>query len=229
MLNQRKKKILKEVVEEYIKQARPISSATLAKKTFSDLSPATIRNELLDLTKMGFLQQPHPSAGRVPTLEGFRFFLENYLPKDQDLPLLKDLFLEIEKQELETRKKIKGIAKKLAEVSQETVVVAFSKEDFYYTGLSRLFRQPEFQDLSLVHNISEIVDHLDETMKDVFDKINEMKILIGRDNPFGDKCATIFDKIEVDGRKVVIGLLGPLRMDYKKNIALIKSVKKILK
>lgn len=229
MLTQRKKKVLKRIVEEYIKKARPISSGTLAKKDFPKISSATLRNEMLDLTKIGLLYQPHTSAGRVPTLEGFRFFLENFLHEDKVLPLAEDFFSETEKQESEARKKMKNLAKKLAETSQEAVVIAFSREDFYYTGLSYLFQQPEFSDITLVHSLSETIDHLDEKMKKIFDKIEEMKVLIGDKNPFGDHCATIFDRVKIDSQKVIIGLLGPLRMDYKKNIALIKSIKKLLK
>ncbi len=226
MLTQRKKKVLKKVIEEYIKKAKPISSRMLAKKDFPKLSSATLRNEMLDLTKMGLLFQPHTSAGRIPTLKGFKFFLDNFLKEEDNFLIEK--FFEIDNKKKGKRERVKNLAKKLAELSKEAVVVAFSKEDFYYTGLSYLFHQPEFKDLSLVKNFSEIIDHLDETMRNIFDKINEVKILIGDENPFGDKCATIFDKIEIDNEKIVIGLLGPIRMDYNKNLSLIKSIKKII-
>lgn len=228
MLTQRKKKILKKVVEEYIKKAKPISSGMLTKKDFPKLSSATIRNEMLDLTKKGLLFQPHTSAGKIPTLKGFKFFLDNFLEEKEILISEKNIFLRIKNKFQEKRKKIKELAKKLAEISQETVVVAFSQDDFYYTGLSYLFCQPEFQDTSLIYSLSKIIDHLDETMKNIFDKIEETKILIGQENPFGDRCATIIDKLEIDGQKILIGLLGPIRMNYNRNLGLIKFIKKII-
>ncbi|MFN3301494.1 MAG: hypothetical protein ACK413_00490 [Patescibacteria group bacterium] len=229
MLTQRKKKILKKVVEKYIKKARPVSSKTLVKKDFPEFSSATIRNEMLDLTRKGLLLQPHTSAGRIPTLAGFRFFLENFLKEKKLSNFEKDIFLQVKREYGDKRKRIKELAKRLAEISKELVIIAFSKDDFYYTGFSYLFRQPEFKNLSLVENISQIIDHLDETMKNIFDKIKKLEILIGEKNPFGDKCGAILDRIEIDNKKIIVGLLGPLRMDYNKNIGLIRSLKNFLK
>lgn len=226
VLNKRKKSILKKVVEEYIKKAKPISSGILAKKDFPKLSSATLRNEMLDLTRIGLLFQPHTSAGKVPTVSGFKFFLDNFLEEKEISNLEKDIFLHIKERFVEKRKRIKELAKKLAEISEEAVVMAFSKDDFYYTGLSYLFHQPEFRDLSLIYNISEMIDHLDETMKKIFDRISETEILIGEKNPFGDKCGVILTKSEIDGQKILLGILGPVRMDYSKNLSLIKFIKK---
>ena len=82
-LNPRRKKILKKIIEEYIKKAKPISSGMLVKKDFSKLSSATLRNEMLELVEEGLLFQPHISAGKVPTLNGFRFFLDNFLEEKE--------------------------------------------------------------------------------------------------------------------------------------------------
>ncbi len=228
MLTKRKKKVLKRIIEEYIRKAKPVSSALIAKRGFPKLSPATIRNEMYDLTKQGLLCQPHTSAGRIPTLQGFKFFLDNFLEEKSVSFSEKNVFLEIKNRYQEPRKKIKELAKELAELSQEAVVVAFSKDDFYYTGLSHLFHQPEFQNISLIYSLSEVIDHLDETMRNIFDKIEKTEILIGEENPFGNQCTTIIDKIELENQKILLSLLGPLRMDYNKNLTLIKAIKKII-
>lgn len=93
-LEQRQKDILLKIVEEYIDSAQPISSKLLKEKYKFNLSPATLRLEMQELTKKGFLLQPHTSAGRVPTEKGYRFFVdevkketeefsfEDYLDKD---------------------------------------------------------------------------------------------------------------------------------------------------
>lgn len=226
-LNQRKKEVLRKIIEEYIRKARPISSKILVKKDFPKLSSATIRNEMFDLAKNGFLFQPYISAGKIPTLEGFKFFLNNFLEEKDISPLEKDAFLKTKNRYRRQRERIKEIAKKLAELSQGATVVAFSKDDFYYTGLSYLFHQPEFRNISLVYSFSEMIDHLDETMKNIFDKIEKTKILIGEENPFGNRLAAIFDRLEIKGQKILVGLLGPIRMDYNKNFGLIRFIKKI--
>lgn len=76
-LNERKKNILKIIVEDYISTAEPIGSRTIARKYEIGLSPATIRNEMSDLEMMGFLEQPHTSAGRIPSAKGYRLYVDS--------------------------------------------------------------------------------------------------------------------------------------------------------
>ena len=71
-LTERKKQILKRVVEDYIAAAEPVGSKALAEEMGGSVSSATIRNELADLVEMGYLEQPHTSAGRVPSPKGYR-------------------------------------------------------------------------------------------------------------------------------------------------------------
>ena len=74
-LNERKKQILRAVVENYIDTAEPVSSKSISEASGLGLSPATIRNEMSELTSMGYLEQPHTSAGRVPTPQGYRIYV----------------------------------------------------------------------------------------------------------------------------------------------------------
>lgn len=82
-LDDRKKLILQAIVEDYIKNAEPVGSRSIAKKTSLKLSAATIRNEMCDLEEMGMLIQPHTSAGRIPSNAGFRFYVDNLMHKYQ--------------------------------------------------------------------------------------------------------------------------------------------------
>ena len=74
-LTERKKRILKLVVENYIRDAEPVGSKTLAAQLEGGISSATIRNELADLTELGYLEQPHTSAGRIPSPKGYRLYV----------------------------------------------------------------------------------------------------------------------------------------------------------
>lgn len=76
MISKRQEKILDLLIKEYIDKAEPISSELLKKKSGLDVSPATIRNDLQELTEMGYINQPHTSAGRIPTEKGYRYFIE---------------------------------------------------------------------------------------------------------------------------------------------------------
>ena len=82
MLNDRKKEILQAIIEEYIQTAEPVSSNGIVQKYNLDYSSATVRNEMADLEKEGFLDKPHTSAGRVPSAKGYRFYVDELLKED---------------------------------------------------------------------------------------------------------------------------------------------------
>ena len=85
-LSERKKRILKVVVEDYIHTAEPVGSKAIAAEMGGTVSSATIRNELSDLTELGYLEQPHTSAGRIPSPKGYRLYV-NELMEQQKLTL----------------------------------------------------------------------------------------------------------------------------------------------
>lgn len=92
MLNERKKKILKIIIEDYISSAEPVGSRTIARKYDLGLSPATIRNEMSDLELLGYLEQPHTSAGRIPSAQAYHFYVDALIEPgtltDNDMALI---------------------------------------------------------------------------------------------------------------------------------------------
>ncbi|MGI0037267.1 MAG: heat-inducible transcriptional repressor HrcA, partial [Nitrososphaera sp.] len=78
-LNERALILLKTLVERYIAEGQPVGSRALSRYSGLDLSPASIRNEMADLEEMGFIASPHTAAGRVPTVRGYRFFVDTLL------------------------------------------------------------------------------------------------------------------------------------------------------
>lgn len=92
MLNERKKKILQIIIEDYISSAEPVGARTIARKYDLGLSPATIRNEMSDLELLGYLEQPHTSAGRIPSAQAYRFYVDALIEPgtltDNDMALI---------------------------------------------------------------------------------------------------------------------------------------------
>ena len=82
-LNKRKKQILQAIVEEYIETAEPVSSGNLVENGKIDFSSATIRNEMAELEKIGFIEKPHTSAGRIPSQKGYRYYVDELLREDR--------------------------------------------------------------------------------------------------------------------------------------------------
>jgi len=98
MLSDRQRLILNAIIDNYIRSAEPVGSRTISKREDISYSSATIRNEMADLEELGYLEQPHTSAGRVPSTKGYRFYVDNLIqPKklpNQDLTNLKQIFAE---------------------------------------------------------------------------------------------------------------------------------------
>src|SRR5690606_24890097 len=96
MLTERQEKILQAVVDDYILTAEPVGSRTVSKRKGVGYSAATIRNEMADLEEMGYLEQPHTSAGRIPSHKGYRYYVDHLLPpfrpRTSDIRMLKRLF-----------------------------------------------------------------------------------------------------------------------------------------
>lgn len=240
-LNARQENLLQAVVLEHIKSAEPIGSVLLSDKYLKDLSSATLRNEMLELSELGFLSQPHISAGRLPTEQAYKYYVNNFLInleiKKKIQPeisrALGRILKECQKQDqadvLTTRQLIKNLTKKLAAASLETIMVAFAPNDFYYTGIANLFAKPEFQNQDLIYNLSAVLDNLDEGLKTVFRQVEkDVKIFIGSDNPFCHDCSVMIAKFNFNN-EVLLGILGPMRMDYETNLALLEFVKESIK
>ena len=78
-LDERKRKILKAIIQTYLETGEPVGSRTISKYTDLNLSSATIRNEMADLEEMGYILQPHTSAGRIPSDQGYRFYVDQMM------------------------------------------------------------------------------------------------------------------------------------------------------
>lgn len=98
MLSERQKLILSVIVDDYIRSAEPVGSRTISKRGDVGFSPATIRNEMSDLEELGFLEQPHTSAGRIPSHKGYRYYVDHLVKlgnlSEQELGVLKLFFAE---------------------------------------------------------------------------------------------------------------------------------------
>lgn len=95
ILDERKRKILRAIIQTYQETGEPVGSRTISKYTDLNLSSATIRNEMSDLTDMGYIIQPHTSAGRIPSDKGYRFYVDALMEeKDQEIAEIKELMIQ---------------------------------------------------------------------------------------------------------------------------------------
>jgi len=225
-MNSRQQNLLAEVVRSYIKKAEPVSSKDLEHKL--GVSSATIRNEMAELEELGYLWQPHTSAGRQPTLKAYSYYVANVMsPLSPKTAEQKALYQVVEEYHLEPSLMMRWLGKQLAKFSGQAAVIGFTPQDVYYTGLANLFDQPEFNKLDMVRAISSAIDQLDESMKQLYQTAtDQVMVKIGEDNPFGRDCAVICVSYNLKDLHYLFGLLGPLRMDYDLNVGRLEYVKR---
>ncbi len=228
-MNERQKKLLNLIISKHIQTAEPVGSTFLVEKTGLEVSPATVRNEMAELEKAGFIYQPHTSAGRVPTEKGYQFYVDNFVEKREIKATWRQSFELVLKNKLDKDQVLKNLARSVVELADATVIVAFDANNIYYTGIANLFKKPEFAEQNLICNISEIIDHLDDKINKIFNKINKVEVLIGSKNPFGNDCSSIIGKYQLKDKKSgLFIILGPKRMDYNKNLALVEYIRNSL-
>ena len=222
MITERQGKILNCIVEEHISSKIPISSELLAKKYHFDIKPSTMRIEFQKLTEMGYLVQPYTSAGRIPTDRGYRFYVDNLKPKSEDRELSP-----LEKEINDSFRFFQDLTKRIAELTSNLTLTYFPEEDvFFKEGWDNIFKEPEFEDTDLASKLAEMVEKMEKEIEE-FKEIDLPRVFIGKENqlPGAQEFSTIISKIYLPKKKEgVVVILGPKRMDYNKNVGIIKSL-----
>lgn len=231
----RQENVLKYLIKEYVKTAEPVGSQFLA--TVLECSSATVRNEMSNLEQMGYLMQPHTSAGRVPTDAGYRYYV-NLLMDGKELSKREQEGLQADMLKLQSQyKKLARVtAKLLSEYSDSMVMTGLREnEDFASSGAKKLLEKPEFTDSKDVAHVFEAVDRFEEmidlyTHKDVNGE-STIQTYIGDENPMKEvkNCSLVVSEFTLPtGEKGLIAVLGPKRMPYAHNISLVEYLTKLL-
>lgn len=238
-LTDRQHTLLMTLIDEYVRSATPVASQNLAGKGNLQVSPATIRNELMELEEAGYLSQPYTSAGRIPTERAWRAYITEIQQRMADAPArhsaadaekLREVVHDQQRTDVETL--LKETAKMLAELLDEAIIVGFSPRDVYTTGLSHLFRQPEFLEIRDVIEISALVDRLDEIVERVFTRASQdPAVLLGSENPLGESCSLIVTAYDVPHQHAhgVVAALGPVRQPYGEHLSLLQYATDLLR
>lgn len=167
-LDERKRKILKAIINTYMETGEPVGSRTISKYADLNVSSATIRNEMSDLTDMGYIVQPHTSAGRIPSDKGYRLYVDALMKeKEDEIAEIRDLMIEkTDKMD----KVLKQVAKVLATNTNYATMISvpqYSGNKLKFVQLSRVnplqLVAVVVSDNNVIHN--QIID-LDEEMDD---------------------------------------------------------------
>jgi len=216
-LTPRQVEILKAIIEEYITTAESVGSETLDKKYNLGVSPATIRNEMVRLTDMKLLKQPHTSSGRAPTPDALRFYVD-VLMKPRHMSLTEEMSVKekIWDVRAEVDKVLREATKALAYKTKTLAITTTGDGDLYYAGVGNILDMPEFYDYELTHTLFDTIEQFDYWWKLLEGHEDQFVILLG--DELGGKalsqCGYIYNKFETPHVKGAIGVVGPFRLDY---------------
>jgi transcriptional regulator of heat shock response len=233
-MNERQRQVLAAIVEEYTENAVPVGSQHLLDRYGFGVSSATLRNDMTALEGAGFLYQPHTSSGRIPTDEGFRFYVEEIMP-DEALSVAEQK--QLQKELLSLRAKHvrlgRSTAKLLSALSGNLAVAGLADKDGLYDfGMKELLGNPEFRDLDELCMLVETLDSLDEKFDIVLRDLgrDETRIFIGKENPIAgiSNCSMMIAPYENEEGQGILAIIGPKRMRYAKNRSLLEHMRKLL-
>lgn len=230
-ITDRQKEILDTIIKEYVQTAKPVSSSFLENKYDFGICPASIRIEMQKLTDDGFLAQPHTSAGRVPTDKGYRLFV-NGLLEIKEPQRKKELGFELGKTDDldDLIRSMQELAKNVATASESLVIGYLSQEGLIWKeGWEEVLRQPEFTQKDLMDNFLDYLEYLESDIKRIRPD-SDFELFIGHENPYpkGREFSTFSLAFEpAQDQEMIFSLIGPKRMAYDKNIALINQVMKL--
>lgn len=225
-MTDRQREILFAIIEEYAELATPVGSVTLAK--LFDCSSATIRAEMGKLEQMGYIMQPHTSAGRIPTDAGYRLYVNSL--QESETPLLEEnsdrttkaLATRIQAQ---TRADyaIRSAVDSLVELTGNLGLATIG-DQLYISGFGGLFAQPEFIQSAQVQAVGKLLDNIKPWLQEV--QPNEaINVYIGSENPVGkaSNVSLVISRFRSPySDRSYIGVLGPTRQSYKRVMSLVR-------
>lgn len=227
-LTERQRQILKTIIEEYMETAEPIGSEALEKKYELGVSPATIRNEMVKLTKAGYLKQPHASAGRVPTPASFKFYVSE-LMEEKKLSVAEEVAAKekIWDARFDFDKLMQEATKALAERARALAVAATKTGDIYHAGYANILDMPEFYDIDITKTILSMLEEA-QALLNLFEKSfaeEPIHLLLGEElgYEFLEPCGMVFTHFEAGPKRSgSLGVIGPSRLYYPRIIPIVR-------
>ncbi|MBI1957583.1 MAG: hypothetical protein HYS44_03990 [Candidatus Niyogibacteria bacterium] len=225
-LEPREERILDYIVRLYVRRAEPVASSDVRRGLRLKESPATVRNILAELDEDGFLDQPYTSAGRIPTDQAYRYFVDYIIPQQSFLRVSQSASARVgalahQRQTAILKRDCEGI-RELAD-ALGMLAIAMEDDDTDAYGLSHLLSQPEFREQAAVQRIAHLVDHAEE----VFGAYRDTgeRVFIGQENPVreAEDCSVFYISDGSGSARHEVLLVGPTRVNYEEVSAFIRN------
>lgn len=225
-MTERQAQILAAIIEQYAEIAAPVGSVTLAK--LFGVSSATIRSEMSKLEELGLIAQPHTSAGRVPTDQGYRFYVNQLNESQATTPPQFDRSARAIEARVQTHgnradRAIRSAVDSLVDLTQNLGLATIGDE-LYLNGIGNLFSQPEFLQGNHVQAVARLLDNLEPWLREAAPN-EPLNVYIGSENPIGKSSGAtlIVSRFRSPySDHSYIGVLGPTRQSYGKVMGLVR-------
>ncbi len=224
-MTSRQQQILRAIVEQYAEVASPVGSSLLAK--VFDVSSATVRAEMAELERGGYIMQPHTSAGRIPTDKGYRLYVNNLTEGGEHDILAEKRGERALVQRVQAggapERQIRNAVDTLVQLTQNLGLATIGNQ-LYMSGLSNLFGQPEFMNGQQVQQVARLLDNLEPWLREAAPN-EPLSVYIGQENPIGRTagCSLIISRFRSPfSDRSYIGLLGPTRQSYRESMLLVR-------
>ncbi|KKQ95950.1 MAG: Transcriptional regulator of heat shock protein [Candidatus Woesebacteria bacterium GW2011_GWB1_43_14] len=231
-LTDRQTQIIKALIDEYIETAEPVGSASLEKKYNLGISPATIRNEMVNLTKLGYLRQPHTSAGRTPTSIAMKFYI-NQLMDEKKMSVVDEV--QAKEGVWDARENFDKLMDKatfeLADKTKSLAVAATDDGTTWTHGHSLIFECPFT--LDVFQNIFSILESRDMVKKLFFEHLTGLtpiEVIFGEELgwDFFDPVGIVATRFSTQGHEGAIGVIGPMRLNYQTVIPVVRYFRDLI-
>lgn len=233
-LTARQVQILRAIIEEFIGTAEPVGSDTIDKKYQIGVSPATIRNEMVELTDKGYLGKPHSSAGRTPTPMAMKLYV-NELMKERELSVADEVSAKEKmwKSRDEVELLMYEATKVLAERSHALGLAMSDERRLYHAGYANLLQMPEFYDIDVMRQVLKLIEEV-SLMEEIFDfgnSENPIHVVYGAElgNRHLQPIGLIYTTVELDNHTFQLGVLGSSRFDYPYIIPMLKYFRGLIR
>ena len=232
-LTSRQTQILKALIDEYIETAEPVGSDALEKKYNLGVSPATIRNEMANLTKSGFLKQPHTSAGRIPTSGAMKFYVDQ-LMEEKQMSLADEVKAkeEVWDDRGNLDKFLNEMTHSLAERTGGMAIAATEDGGVWQAGHANIFLYPEFADLGACASLFGFMDEDDQLIDLFFNRFpidSPFDVLFTEDMGLRNlPVGIVAAHFRVKDKNGALGVIGPVGQSYAKVIPTLRYYRSML-
>jgi transcriptional regulator of heat shock response len=234
IMDDRKRKILKAIVERFIQTATPVGSKLIFEEYDLNISPATIRNEMALLESEGFITQPHTSAGRVPTGLAYRLFVDQLQFNLRLMNQARDDMEQIRRSHYlkQAKEKLFDMVSILATATNNVSFATLPDDGrLFYMGICNVLRQPEF--IENPGTTTQVIEVLETRFAELLKEIeirDEPSYYIGEENllPEFKSCSLLVQRYRYKGFTGAMGILGATRMNYAYNTVALRSAVELL-